>query len=92
MVRQAGGIAKRLLQAGAGQLSAAPCHAECPSQAAPRNLAAVLHGINDLRFEQHELSSSLMPGSVRVAMKAVGICGSDVHYLTHVSVLHISLL
>jgi len=43
-----------------------------------------MHGINDLRFEEHALPSAVAPGSVRVAMKAVGICGSDLHYLQHV--------
>ena len=44
------------------------------------NYAAVLHGINDMRFEEFPLASSLKEGSVRIAIKAVGICGSDVHY------------
>lgn len=44
--------------------------------------AAVLHGVNDLRL-QHDwpLPPAPPPGCVRVAMRAVGICGSDVHYL-----------
>lgn len=43
------------------------------------NRAAVLHGIGDLRLEDRSVPQ---PGSgeVRVAMRSVGICGSDVHY------------
>lgn len=44
------------------------------------NYAAVLHGINDMRFEEFPLASTLKEGSVRIEIKAVGICGSDVHY------------
>jgi L-iditol 2-dehydrogenase len=46
------------------------------------NLAAVLHGINDLRLEARP-SPEPGPGEVLIAMRTVGICGSDVHYLTH---------
>ena len=64
---------------------AQPCLAhEASASPVPRNLAAVLHGIDDLRFEEHPLPSSVQPGSVRIRMKAVGICGSDVHYLKEV--------
>eukprot|EP00877_Chromochloris_zofingiensis_P014657 jgi/Chrzof1/9445/Cz04g03110.t1 len=45
------------------------------------NDAAVLYGIDDLRFESFPLNNTVAPGHVRVAIKAVGICGSDVHYL-----------
>jgi L-iditol 2-dehydrogenase len=42
----------------------------------------MLHGINDLRFEQAPpLPESTPPGSVRVAIKAMGICRTDIHYL-----------
>lgn len=44
------------------------------------NYAAVLHGVNDMRFEEFPLASTLKEGSVRIEIKAVGICGSDVHY------------
>lgn len=44
------------------------------------NFAAVLHGINDMRFEEFPLASTLKEGQVRIEIKAVGICGSDVHY------------
>lgn len=30
------------------------------------------------------LAEEIPPGHVRIRTKAVGICGSDVHYLTHV--------
>ncbi|MGE3273449.1 MAG: NAD(P)-dependent alcohol dehydrogenase, partial [Chloroflexota bacterium] len=50
--------------------------------AAGPNLAAVLHGIGDLRIETRPVPEP-GPGDVLVAMRTVGICGSDVHYLTH---------
>lgn len=49
-----------------------------------RNPAAVLHGINDLRYENFPLPSQLQAGAVRVKMKSVGICGSDVAFLKKV--------
>ena len=49
-----------------------------------RNPAAVLHGVDDLRFENFPLPSQLQPGAVRVQMKSVGICGSDVAFLKKV--------
>lgn len=49
------------------------------------NAAAVLHGINDLRYEEAPpLPETVAPGAVRVGIKAVGICRSDVHYLQKV--------
>ncbi|KAK9846854.1 hypothetical protein WJX84_007887 [Apatococcus fuscideae] len=45
------------------------------------NHAAVLYKANDLRFEQHELPEEIARGHVRVAVRAVGICASDVHFL-----------
>ncbi|KAJ8451714.1 hypothetical protein Cgig2_018348 [Carnegiea gigantea] len=48
------------------------------------NMAAWLHGINDLKIQPFELPT-LGPNDVRVRMKAVGICGSDVHYLKTMS-------
>ena len=42
------------------------------------NPAAVLHGINDLRYEDFPIAAHPGEGMVRVEMKAVGICGSDV--------------
>ena len=43
------------------------------------NLAAVLHGVGDLRVEERPLPEP-GAGDVLVAMRSVGICGSDVHY------------
>ncbi|KAI5658806.1 hypothetical protein M9H77_27599 [Catharanthus roseus] len=44
------------------------------------NLAAWLHGVNDIKIQPFKLPT-LGAHDVRVSMKAVGICGSDVHYL-----------
>ncbi|XP_047324759.1 sorbitol dehydrogenase [Impatiens glandulifera] len=44
------------------------------------NMAAWLIGINTLKIQPFKLPP-LGPHDVRVQMKAVGICGSDVHYL-----------
>ncbi len=50
-------------------------------EAAPwTNSAAVLHGVNDMRFENFPLPDRVPSGNVRIEIKAVGICGSDVHY------------
>ncbi len=49
-----------------------------------RNPAAIMHGINDLRFEDFPLAANVAYGLVRVQMKSVGICGSDVHFLQKV--------
>jgi len=47
-----------------------------------RNRAAVLHGVGDLRIEEVPVPE---PGSkeVLVEVRAVGVCGSDVHYYDH---------
>lgn len=47
-----------------------------------RNVAAVLYGPGDLRVEERALP---VPGphEVLVEIRAVGICGSDVHYFEH---------
>ena len=50
--------------------------------AAGPNLSAVLYGVGDLRVEARPVPEPA-PGEVLVAMRTVGICGSDVHYLTH---------
>jgi len=47
------------------------------------NHAAVLHAPNELAFQPWPLPPAPPPGSVRVAVSACGICGSDVHYLKH---------
>ncbi len=46
------------------------------------NLAAVLHRAGDLRLEERPLPQP-GPGEVLIAVRAVGICGSDVHYWEH---------
>ena len=46
------------------------------------NLAAVLHGIGDLRIEEHPMPQP-GPHEVVVEIRSVGICGSDVHYYEH---------
>ena len=58
--------------------SSLPATADYPSHW--RNPAAVLHGIDDLRFEDVPLPDKVADGHVRVAVRALGICGSDVHY------------
>jgi 2-desacetyl-2-hydroxyethyl bacteriochlorophyllide A dehydrogenase len=42
-------------------------------------LAAVLHGPGDLRIEERALPE-LVPGTVLLRVRRVGLCGSDVHY------------
>lgn len=53
-----------------------------------RSQAAVLHGVNDLRVVPWDLPEDPAPGTVRVQMKAVGICGSDVHYWCRGKIAH----
>jgi L-iditol 2-dehydrogenase len=50
--------------------------------AAQPNLAAVLHGVGDVRIEERPMPT---PGrnDVVVEIRSVGICGSDVHYYEH---------
>lgn len=45
-------------------------------------LNCAIHGAQDLRLEQ-QTPEPLAPTQVRVAVKAVGICGSDLHYYRH---------
>ena len=63
--------------------SSAPAVADIPDSW--RNPAAVLHGIDDIRFQDMPLPDQVADGHVRVQMRAVGICGSDVHYYKKVS-------
>lgn len=63
--------------------SSAPASADIPDSW--RNPAAVLHGIDDIRFQDMPLPDEVADGHVRVQMRAVGICGSDVHYFKKVS-------
>ncbi|CAK7563853.1 MAG: hypothetical protein SEPTF4163_001730 [Sporothrix epigloea] len=44
--------------------------------------ASVLHGAKDLRLEVRELSPPAA-GEVQVAVRATGLCGSDLHYYGH---------
>ncbi|KAK4239470.1 chaperonin 10-like protein [Achaetomium macrosporum] len=44
--------------------------------------ASVLHGARDLRVEERELPP-LGAEDVQVAVKATGLCGSDLHYFGH---------
>ncbi|EAQ90020.1 hypothetical protein CHGG_06639 [Chaetomium globosum CBS 148.51] len=44
--------------------------------------ASVLHGARDLRLERRELPT-LSADDVQVAVKATGLCGSDLHYFGH---------
>jgi len=52
-------------------------------------LALVLHGVNDLRIESNSKSvprpteADLGSRDVLVAPQSVGICGTDIHFLTH---------
>jgi L-iditol 2-dehydrogenase len=47
-----------------------------------QNVAAVLHGVGDLRISDHPMPVP-GPGEVLVEVRSVGICGSDVHYFEH---------
>ncbi len=46
------------------------------------NLAAVLHGIGDLRIEEIPMPRPGI-GEALIEVESVGVCGSDTHYLTH---------
>ncbi|KAK3311509.1 chaperonin 10-like protein [Chaetomium strumarium] len=50
--------------------------------ASTRVKASVLHGAKDLRVEERELPP-LGAEDVQVAVKATGLCGSDLHYFGH---------
>jgi L-iditol 2-dehydrogenase len=50
--------------------------------AAQTNLAAVLHGIEDLRIEEVPMPEP-GPHDVIVQVLSVGVCGSDVHFFLH---------
>ncbi|KAM8705836.1 hypothetical protein ACLKA7_010174 [Drosophila subpalustris] len=54
------------------------------------NLSAVLHGIEDMRLEQRPIPK-ISDHEVLISMDSVGICGSDVHYLTHGRIGHFIL-
>ena len=44
--------------------------------------AAVLHGNEDIRYEEIPTPDTL-PGTVKVRVRATGICGSDVPRVLH---------
>jgi D-xylulose reductase len=45
--------------------------------------ALVLEKIHELKLRDIEVDEPLGPHDVRIALRTVGICGSDVHYYTH---------
>ncbi|MCS6826561.1 MAG: NAD(P)-dependent alcohol dehydrogenase [Caldilinea sp.] len=45
--------------------------------------ALVLEKVNELRLRDIDIPETLGPHDVRIALRTVGICGSDVHYYTH---------
>jgi len=47
-----------------------------------KTTACVLHAINDIRMEERATPKP-GPHDVLIAVRSVGICGSDVHYWTH---------
>ncbi|CAM6110509.1 unnamed protein product [Calypogeia fissa] len=56
---------------------------ETTEQAGTQNLAAWVCDKNVLKVQPFDLPKELGPHEARIAIKAVGICGSDVHYLKH---------
>ncbi|GGK35031.1 sorbitol dehydrogenase [Deinococcus malanensis] len=55
---------------------------ELPHAPARSSRTSVLHGIRDLRWETRDVG---VPGprEVRVRVRRIGVCGSDIHYYTH---------
>ncbi|KAI5475916.1 GroES-like protein [Pseudohyphozyma bogoriensis] len=49
---------------------------------ASESYAAVLHGAKDLRLTKRPISAP-GPGQAQIAVKATGLCGSDLHYYIH---------
>jgi D-xylulose reductase len=45
--------------------------------------ALILHRVNELSIDDIEINEELGPDDVKIAVKTVGICGSDVHYYKH---------
>jgi D-xylulose reductase len=45
--------------------------------------ALVLERKNEIRLREFDIKEELGPRDVRVALRTVGVCGSDVHYYTH---------
>ncbi|KAH7313593.1 xylitol dehydrogenase [Stachybotrys elegans] len=52
------------------------------------NLSFILNKVNDVTFEERPKPSIQSPHDVLVAVNYTGICGSDVHYLTHGAIGH----
>lgn len=52
------------------------------SEVQQRNRAAVMHGVHDVRIEDRPMPTP-QPREVVVQLKAVGVCGSDMHYYEH---------
>ncbi|GJP37684.1 hypothetical protein CLOM_g22118 [Closterium sp. NIES-68] len=50
------------------------------------NIAAWLYGVEDIRLLPAPTAPELGPHDVRVRVKAVGICGSDVHFYKHMRI------
>ena len=46
-------------------------------------IALVLEKTRELRLREIALDANLGPGDVRIAVRRVGVCGSDVHYYQH---------
>jgi len=46
-------------------------------------LALVLERKNEINLRDFPIDEKLGPNDVRIRMRTVGICGSDVHYYTH---------
>lgn len=45
--------------------------------------ALVLEKVNQLSLREIEIHEEMTPRDVRIAVRTVGVCGSDVHYYTH---------
>lgn len=63
-------------------MTAAPPARPTGPSSAERHAVAVLHGVRDVRIEERDRPRP-EPHEVLVAVHAVGICGSDVHYYEH---------
>ncbi|BGP49477.1 hypothetical protein JCM10450v2_005368 [Rhodotorula kratochvilovae] len=66
-------------------MSASTVHAREDTQlpTGASNVSFVLHGIDDVRFEERPVPSECGDDDAIVAPKKVALCGSDVHYLKH---------
>ncbi len=45
--------------------------------------ALVLEQVNQLSLRDIDIDETLGPRDVRIAIRTVGVCGSDVHYFQH---------